>query len=70
MNAVKVSTQDINNIGAYGKLIVQLPDYAAVESAKSLVTRCKTRHPRPDGLTYTTTVDKATNTITIEVVDK
>lgn len=68
MVANKVGTEDIKNIGAFGRLTVTLPDYAAVESAKNLVTRTKTRHPREDGLTYTTCVDKKTNTITIEVV--
>lgn len=68
MVANKISTEDINNIGSYGRLIVKLPTYAAVESAKNLVTRAKVRHPRTDGLTYTCTVDKPTNTITIEVV--
>jgi len=68
MIASKVGTEDIINIGAFGRLKVTLPDYAAVESAKNLVTRAKARHPRPDGLTYTTGVDKTTNTLTIEVV--
>lgn len=68
MVADKVSTDDINNIGSYGKLIVTLPTYAAVESAKNLVTRAKVRHPREDGLTYTCSVNKSTNTLTIEVV--
>jgi hypothetical protein len=64
----RVSTTDINNIGAFGKLVATLPDYAACETAKNLVTRAKARHPRKDGLTYTTSIDKSTNTITIEVV--
>ena len=68
MVANKVGTEDIKSIGAFGKLIATLPNYAAVESAKNLVTRVKARHPREDGLTYTTSVDKKTNTITIEVV--
>ena len=68
MVANKVGTDDILNIGAFGKLTVTLPDYAAVESAKNLVTRAKARYPREDGLTYTTGVDKKTNTIVIEVV--
>ena len=68
MIANKIGTDDIVNIGAYGKLKVTLPDYAAVESAKNLVTRAKARYPRKDGLTYTTGVDKKTNTIIIEVV--
>lgn len=68
MVANKVGTNDITNIGAFGRLIVTLPDFAAVESAKNLVTRVKSRYPREDGLTYTTCVDKKTNTITIEVV--
>jgi hypothetical protein len=68
MVSSKVSTSDINNIGSFGKLVVTLPDYAACETAKNLVTRAKSRYPRQDGLTYTTSIDKATNTITIEVV--
>ena len=68
MVANKVGTDDIVNIGSFGKLTVTLPDFAAVESAKNLVTRAKARHPREDGLTYTTKVDKVTNTIIIEVV--
>jgi hypothetical protein len=68
MTANKVGTEDIINIGAYGRLKVTLPDYAAVESVKNLVTRAKARYPRADGMTYTTCVEKETNTITIEVV--
>ena len=68
MIANKIGTDDIRNIGTGGKLTVTLPDYAAVESIKNLVTRAKVRHPREDGMTYTTSVDKKTNTITIEVV--
>jgi len=64
----KIGTKDIINIGSYGKLRATLPNYAAVESAKNLVTRAKARHPREDGMTYMTSVDKKTNTITIEVV--
>ena len=68
MIAVQFGTDDINNLGSYGKAVVTLPDYGAVESVKNLVTRAKTRHKRKDGLTYTTKVDKKTNTITIMVV--
>lgn len=68
MVANKIGTDDIVNIGALGRLKVTLPDFAAVESAKNLVTRVKSRYPREDGLTYTTRVDKKTNTLTIEVV--
>ncbi len=68
MVANKVGTEDITNIGAYGRLKVTLPNFAAVESAKNLVTRVKSRYPREDGLTYTTGVDKKTNTLVIEVV--
>lgn len=65
----KVGTEDILNIGVNGKLKVTLPNYAAVESVKNLVTRAKARYPREDGMTYTTCVDKKTNTIVIEVVN-
>lgn len=69
MVASKVGTEDFQNIGLFGQLKVRLPDYAAVESVKNLVTRAKVRHPRADGMTYTCSVDKKTNTITIRVVD-
>jgi hypothetical protein len=68
MIASKIGTEDIINIGAFGILKVTLPDYASVESVKNLVTRAKSRHPREDGLTFTTGVDKKTNTITIKCV--
>jgi len=68
MIANRVSTTDIINIGAFGKMEVTLPNFAACESAKNLVTRAKARHPRKDGLTWTCHIDKKTNTITIEVV--
>lgn len=68
MIASKVGTEDIINIGAFGKLTATLPTPAAVESLKNLITRIKYVHPREDGLTYTTKVDKKTNTITVEVV--
>ena len=68
MKVDRVSTSDINNIGAFGKLVATLPTYGACETAKNLVTRAKARHPRKDGLTYTTSIDKSSNTITIKVV--
>ena len=67
MEATKVSTTDITNL-AQGILEVKLPDYSACESAKNLVTRAKSRYPIKDGRTYTTNVEKKTNTITIKVV--
>lgn len=68
MESSKVSTSDITNL-ALGVLEVKLPDYAACETAKNLVTRCKARYPIEDGRTYTTSVDKKTSTITIKVVE-
>ena len=68
MVASKLGTEDITNIGMYGRLKVSLPSYAMIESVKNIVTRVKARYPREDGLTYTTSVDKKTNTIMIEVV--
>lgn len=69
MRADKIGTEDILNIGAFGRLKVTLPSFAAIESAKNLVTRVKARYPRKDGLTYTTSVDKKENIIIIEVVN-
>lgn len=66
MIASKIGTSDIVNIGAFGKLEVVLPDYAAVETAKNLVTRAKKRYPRKDGLTWTCKTTKGENKITIE----
>ncbi len=69
MVADKISTQDIVNIGSHGQLTVTLPNYKAIEVAKNLVTRAKAVYPREDGLTYTTQVDKSTNTITIKTIE-
>lgn len=68
MVSERVSTKDIVDIGAFGRLTVQLPTPKAVLSTKNLITRIKYLYPREDGLTYTTSVDKSTNTITISVV--
>lgn len=67
MRAEKVSTQDIKNL-ASGILEVTLPDYGACETAKNLVTRVKSRYPDENGMTFTTSTDKSTNTITIGYV--
>jgi len=66
----KISTTDIQNIGTYGKLEVTLPDYKACMSAKNLVTYTKNMYPREDGLTYTISIDRDTNTISISTIDK
>ena len=65
MIAERISTSDILNIGAGGKLEVILPDYKAVESAKVLVARCKLRYPREDGLTWRTEFCREKNMLTI-----
>ena len=66
----KISTTDIQNIGTYGKLEVTLPDYKACMSAKNRVTYTKNMYPREDGLTYTISIDRDTNTISISTIDK
>ena len=68
MKAEKVGTKDIFNLAA-GRLEVELPDYGACETAKNLVTRVKARYPDENGKTFTTSVDKGTNTITIGYVN-
>ena len=65
MVAERISTQDILNIGAGGRLEVVLPDYKAVESAKVLVARCKLRYPRDDGRTWRTEFCREKNSLTI-----
>ncbi len=70
MVADKISTNDIQSIGKYGKLEVTLPDYKACMSAKNLVTYTKNMYPREDGLTYKCSINRDTHTITIETVDK
>lgn len=69
MVADKISTSDIQSIGKYGMLEVTLPDYKACMSAKNLVTYTKNMYPREDGLTYTCSINRDTNTIVIKVVD-
>ena len=68
MVADKISTNDIQSIGSFGKLEVTLPDYKACISAKNLVTYTKNMYPREDGMTYTVSINRDTNTIRIEVV--
>lgn len=70
MVADKISSSDIRSIGKYGILEVTLPDYKACMSAKNLVTYTKNMYPREDGLTYSCSINRDTNTITIKVVDK
>ena len=70
MVADRISTSDIQSIGRYGTLSVTLPDYKACMSAKNLVTYTKNMYPRDDGLTYTCSINRETNTITIRTIDK
>ena len=65
MVAEKVTTEDVKNIGAGGKLEVILPNYAAIEAAKVLVTRVKLRYPREDGYTLRTSFNRKKMSITI-----
>lgn len=65
MVAERLTTKDIRNIGQGGALEVILPDYAAVESAKVLVSRVKLRYPREDGYTLRTEFNRTKNSITI-----
>lgn len=65
MVAERISTADILNIGTNGKLEVQLPNWAAVEVAKNLVSRCNVRYPREDGSRWRTSVDRKTFKIII-----
>jgi hypothetical protein len=69
MVASKVTIDDIRNIGYGGKLKVELPDYAACASAKSLVYYVRRMYPREDGKYYYCTIDSATNTVEISVID-
>lgn len=68
MKASTIGTEDIINIGAFGKLTVTLPSPTAMKTVKNLVSRARAIYPRNDGLTYTTKTKKETNTITISVV--
>lgn len=70
MVADRISSNDIRSMGSYGVLSVTLPDYKACMSAKNLVTYTKNMYPRDDGLTYTCSINRETNTITIRTVDK
>lgn len=70
MVAERISCEDIKTIGKYGLLKVTLPTYRACVSAKNLVTHVKSMYPREDGLTYSTSIDKSTNTITIKTIER
>ena len=60
----KITTEDIQNL-AKGVLKVQMPDYKACRCAMSTVTYAKDTWEGDDKPNYTSTIDKATNTITI-----
>lgn len=64
-----ISINDIRNLGSFGSLEVELPDYKAVVNAKNQVSHVRRCYPREDGLTYTTTTTGLKpNTIKIMVV--
>lgn len=69
MVSSKVTIEDIRNIGYGGKLKVELPDYAACVSAKSLVYHVRRRYPREDGKYYSCSIDSKKNTVEISVID-
>lgn len=69
MIAERLSTKDIQSIGVGGSLEVTLPDYKACMSAKNLVTYTKNMYPREDGMTYTCSINRESNTIIIKVVE-
>ena len=69
MVASKVTVEDIRNIGYGGKLKVELPDYAACVSAKSLVSHVRRMYPREDGKYYYCSIDSNTNSVEISVID-
>lgn len=70
MKAEKITIYDIMGIGKDGILTVTLPSYIAAVSARNLVQYVRDAHPREDGLTYATKIEKGSNTLTIRVVDK
>lgn len=69
MIADKITTEDIQNL-AKGILKVTLPDYKACRSAMSMVTYTKDTWEGESKPSYTSTIDKETNTITINCVSK
>lgn len=69
MVADKISSEDLKNL-AKGVLVVTLPDYKACRTAMSLTTYVKDTWPDDDQKPFfASSVNKETNTITIEVVD-
>jgi len=69
MKCEKISIYDIMSIGKGGSLSVTLPSYVSCVTARNLVQYVRNAYPREDGMTYSTTTDKKTNTITISVVE-
>lgn len=68
MKAKMISIEDIRAIGVGGKLVVTMPDFKATVNARNQVSYVRRAYPREDGMTYKTSTDVKTNTITIEVV--
>lgn len=55
MKTSMISISDIQSLGSFGSMEVELPDYKAVVNAKNQVSHVRRCYPREDGLTYTTT---------------
>lgn len=70
MKADRISTNDILNIGTGGKLEVMLPDYKAVCTAKTLVSRCNLAYPREDGQVWRTAFCREKNMLTVYLEKK
>jgi len=67
MVAERITSEDIRAIGVGGKLIVTLPSFHAVVSARNMVSYVRRAYPREDGC-YKTTYDPKTFTLTVMVV--
>lgn len=65
-----ISVEDIKNMGTGGVLKVKLPNFGATVAARNQVSYVRRAYPRKDGMTYVTSTDVNTNTITVEVVTK
>lgn len=67
MKASMITTEDIRNLGSFGSMEVELPDYKSLLNVKNQVSYVRKCYPREDGLTYTTK-KKGECTIKIMVV--
>ena len=69
MVATKLTVEDIRNL-IDRKLVVEMPDFKAMCSARNMVSYVRRAYPLPSNLDFRTSSDTESNVFTLEVFDK